>query len=223
MTEKELLVQLTTTQLREIIEYPKASYKDLLIGYDQLLKTPQEFNELNNKLIAFLVEKSNLSVLLDKTITGQHEKFKAPSFIHQIQLYDSKRLQESYKPDGSLVPPNRTRKFNGEFIMDVPAYYEQRLNDLLPELVESYPLQFATELYNETKSEEVRQHVRDFIEQEYIAPLKETLPGIEVAYDISSDAIAGVVFKLDLTHVKDIAARASIATGQFNQYRIELV
>lgn len=223
MTEKELLVQLTTTQLREIIEYPKASYKDLLIGYDQLLKTPQEFNELNNKLIAFLVEKSNLSVLLDKTITGQHEKFKAPSFIHQIQLYDSKRLQESYKPDGSLVPPNRTRKFNGEFIMDVPAYYEQRLNDLLPELVESYPLQFATELYNETKSEEVRQHVRDFIEQEYIAPLKETLPGIEVAYDISSDAIAGVVFKLDLTHVKDIAARASIATGQFNRYRIELV
>lgn len=223
MTEKELLVQLTTTQLREIIEYPKASYKDLLIGYDQLLKTPQEFNELNNKLIAFLVEKSNLSVLLDKTITGQHEKFKAPSFIHQIQLYDSKRLQESYKPDGSLVPPNRTRKFNGEFIMAVPAYYEQRLNDLLPELVESYPLQFATELYNETKSEEVRQHVRDFIEQEYIAPLKETLPGIEVAYDISSDAIAGVVFKLDLTHVKDIAARASIATGQFNRYRIELV
>lgn len=223
MTEKELLVQLTTTQLREIIEYPKASYKDLLIGYDQLLKTPQEFNELNNKLIAFLVEKSNLSVLLDKTITGQHEKFKAPSFIHQIQLYDSKRLQESYKPDGSLVPPNRTRKSNGEFIMDVPAYYEQRLNDLLPELVESYPLQFATELYNETKSEEVRQHVRDFIEQEYIAPLKETLPGIEVAYDISSDAIAGVVFKLDLTHVKDIAARASIATGQFNRYRIELV
>lgn len=223
MTEKELLVQLTTTQLREIIEYPKASYKDLLIGYDQHLKTPQEFNELNNKLIAFLVEKSNLSVLLDKTITGQHEKFKAPSFIHQIQLYDSKRLQESYKPDGSLVPPNRTRKFNGEFIMDVPAYYEQRLNDLLPELVESYPLQFATELYNETKSEEVRQHVRGFIEQEYIAPLKETLPGIEVAYDISSDAIAGVVFKLDLKNVKDIAARASIATGQFNRYRIEVV
>ena len=223
MTEKELLVQLTTTQLREIIEYPKASYKDLLIGYDQLLKTPQEFNELNNKLIAFLVEKSNLSVLLDKTITGQHEKFKAPSFIHQIQLYDSKRLQESYKPDGSLVPPNRTRKFNGEFIMDVPAYYEQRLNDLLPELVESYPLQFATELYNETKSEEVRQHVRDFIEQEYIAPLKETLPGIEVTYDISSDAVAGVDFKLDLTNVKDIAARASIATGQFNRYRIEVV
>ncbi len=223
MTEKELLVQLTTTPLREIIEYPKASYKDLLIGYDQLLKTPQEFNELNNKLIAFLVEKSNLSVLLDKTITGQHEKFKAPSFIHQIQLYDSKRLQESYKPDCSLVPPNRTRKFNGEFIMDVPAYYEQRLNDLLPELVESYPLQFATELYNETKSEEVRQHIRDFIEQEYIAPLKETLPGIEVAYDISSDAIAGVVFKLDLKNVKDIAARASIATGQFNRYRIEVV
>lgn len=223
MTEKELLVQLTTTQLREIIEYPKATYKDLLTGFDQLLKTPQEFNELNNKLIAFLVEKSNLSVLLDKTITGQHEKFKAQSFIHQIQLYDSKRLQESYKPDGSLVPPNRTRKFNGEFIMDVPAYYEQRLNDLLPELVESYPLQFATELYNETKSEEVRQHVRDFIEQEYIAPLKETLPGIEVAYDISSDAIAGVVFKLDLKNVKDIAARASIATGQFNRYRIEVV
>lgn len=223
MTEKELLVQLTTTQLREIIEYPKASYNDLLTGFDQLLKTPQEMNELNDKLIAFLVEKSNLSVLLDKTITGQHEKFKAPSFIHQIQLYDSKRLQESYKPDGSLVPPNRTRKFNGEFIMDVPAYYEQRLNDLLPELVESYPLQFATELYNKTKSEEVRQHVRDFIEQEYIAPLKETLPGIEVAYDISSDAIAGVVFKLDLTNVKDIAARASIATGQFNRYRIELV
>ena len=44
-----------------------------------------------------------------------------------------------------------------------------------------------------------------------------------MAYDISSDAIAGVVFKLDLTHVKDIAARASIATGQFNRYRIELV
>ena len=223
MTEKELLVQLTTTQLREIIEYPKASYNDLLTGFDQLLKTPQEFNELNDKLIAFLVEKSNLSVLLDKTITGQHEKFKAPSFIHQIQLYDSKRLQESYKPDGSLVPPNRTRKFNGEFIMDVPAYYEQRLNDLLPELVESYPLQFATELYNETKSEEVRQHIRDFIEQEYIEPLKETLPGIEMTYDISSDAIAGIVFKLDLTHVKDIAARASIATGQFNRYKIEIV
>ena len=31
MTEKELLVQLTTTQLREIVEYPKASYNDLRV------------------------------------------------------------------------------------------------------------------------------------------------------------------------------------------------
>lgn len=50
----------------------------------------------------------------------------------------------------------------------------------------------------------------------YVAPLKETIPNIEVEYEVGDT----VVFTLDMSKLNP-TERASLATGDFIAYKIE--
>lgn len=211
MSEKELLYRLTHTGLGSLLDI---TTHELV----SRVKPSRDMKKLHNKLTAYLVHKSNISELLNITITGECEDITAPSLANDyVSRYESQTLTKSII-NGKEVSPDGLGRFNRTLIMDVDKYLEEELDTILPSLVEGYPLIFVAHLLKHpvSKKQGVKEAINDYMMKHYIAPLKEAIPNIEVDYRIDDT----VVFTIDVSKLNP-TERASLATGDFIAYKIE--
>ena len=212
MTEKELLYRLTHTSLGQLIEHQQANV-------ETRVKLSDDLTKLYDKLIPYLIDKSNVSELLDIIIEGEQVKLTPPNPTNQyIESYESKTLNHTVI-NGAQVEPHRLGRYNRTTIMDVDAYTQDELESLLPQMVEAYPLAMVSAIVNSPLIERtgVGPAIDDYIQKHYIAPLKEAMPNIGVEYKINDV----VVFELDPTNLRD-AEKASLAKGDYITYKIQL-
>lgn len=212
MSEKELLYRLTHAQLGSFLN----------VTVDQLVscvKPRNNIKELYSKLTAYLVEKANLSDLLNITIAGESEDILAPSISSEyVARYESQTLTKTII-NGKEVPPECAGRYNQTPIMDVTKYLEEELGAILPQMVEAYPLVLVAHLLNHPVSQKpgVKEAIDDYMMKHYIAPLKEAIPNIEVEYEIKER----VTFTLDVSKL-DPNERASLASGDYIAYAINI-
>lgn len=211
MSEKELLYRLTHTGLGSLLD---VTTHELV----SRVKPSMDMKKLHHKLTAYLVHKANISELLNITIKGECDDIVTPTLVNDyVARYESQTLTKSII-NGKEVSPDGLGRFNQTLIMDVDKYLEEELGAILPSLVEGYPLVFVAYLLKHPVSKKpgVKEAIHDYMMKHYVAPLKETIPNIEVEYDVGDT----VVFTLDMSKLNP-TERASLATGDFIAYKIE--
>lgn len=211
MSEKELLYRLTHTGLGSLLD---VTTHELV----SRVKPSMDMKKLHHKLTAYLVHKANISELLNITIKGECDDIVTPTLVNDyVARYESQTLTKSII-NGKEVSPDGLGRFNQTLIMDVDKYLEEELGAILPSLVEGYPLVFVAYLLKHPVSKKpgVKEAIHDYMMKHYVAPLKETIPNIEVEYEVGDT----VVFTLDMSKLNP-TERASLATGDFIAYKIE--
>lgn len=211
MSEKELLYRLTHTGLGSLLD---VTTHELV----SRVKPSVDMKKLHHKLTAYLVHKANISELLNITIKGECDDIVTPTLVNDyVARYESQTLTKSII-NGKEVSPDGLGRFNQTLIMDVDKYLEEELGAILPSLVEGYPLVFVAYLLKHPVSKKpgVKEAIHDYMMKHYVAPLKETIPNIEVEYEVGDT----VVFTLDMSKLNP-TERASLATGDFIAYKIE--
>lgn len=212
MTEKELLYQITHTSLAQLVKTNPVEEAGIIPFSD-------EHKEMNQKLISYLIEKSELGDLLSTIIEGDGEEFNAPdNFTAYITRYDNSYLRPTTN-GGRTIEPHRSGRFDGTTIMDTEQYLNDRLETLLPQMIEAYPLAFITAV-NKTKvaeRPEVTNAIAKYIDERYIAPLVAVMPEISVKYTIKDK----VEFIIDDSKLNDIE-KSSLAKGDYISYKITL-
>lgn len=212
MTEKELLYQLTHTSLAQLVKTNPVEETGIIPFSD-------EHKEMIQKLIPYLIEKTNLKGLLSTIIEGDGEEFNSPdNFAAYITRYDNSYLRPTTN-GGRTIEPHRSGKFDGTTIMDTDRYLNERLEALLPQMVEAYPLAFISALSKIKLAEhpEVSAAIAKYIDEEYIAPLVKVMPSISVKYTINDK----VEFIINDSKLNDIE-KSSLAKGDYISYKITL-
>lgn len=215
MTEKELLYHITSTTIGQLIDLETPNSTSIVEATDNQ-------KNLYQKLIPFLIEQSHLDEIFGTIIEGSAEKFILPNNINDfVKLYDDAYLHP-VEINGERILPQTARMLNNTPIMDVKQYEEERLERLLPQMVEAYPL-LVIKLLNdkpEFDQPQIVEAIDDYISKYYIQPLRDAVPNADITYKIEDL----VHFTVDLSKVKEphIAA-ASIPTGNFLTYTITII
>lgn len=215
MTEKELLYRITSTTIGQLIELDNPTSTSIV-------EATENQKTLYQKIIPFLIEKSHLDELFATIVDGATEKFILPHNINDfIKLYDDMYLHPIVI-NGETILPQTARMLNGNQIMNVSSYEEERLEQLLPQMLEAYPL-FVIKLLNDKpdfNQPQIKEAIDTYIQKYYIQPLTDAIPNATVTYKIEDL----VHFTVDLSNVENphIAA-LSIPTGNFLTYTITII
>ena len=215
MTEKELLYHITSTTIGQLIDLETPNSTSIVEATDNQ-------KNLYQKLIPFLIEQSHIDKVFGTIIEGSAEKFILPNNINDfVKLYDDAYLHP-VEINGERILPQTARMLNNTPIMDVTQYEEERLERLLPQMIEAYPL-FVIKLLNdkpEFNQPQIVEAIDDYISKYYIQPLRDAVPNADITYKIEDL----VHFTVDLSKVKEPhIATASIPTGNFLTYTITII
>ena len=215
MTEKELLYQITSTTIDQLIELETPTCTSIV-------EATENQKSLYNKIIPFLIENSHLDEVFATIVEGSTEKFILPHNLNDfIKLYDDTYLHPIVI-NGETILPQTARMLNNNQIMDVRAYEEERLEQLLPQMLEAYPL-FIIKLLNDKpdfNQPQIKEAIDAYIQKYYIKPLLDAIPDAIVTYEINNL----VHFTVDLSKVENPEiATLSIPKGNFHTYTITII
>ena len=87
-------------------------------------------------------------------------------------------------------------------IMDVTAYKEKQLEELFPQFLEQFPFMVIRLILMDLPSnnDAVKEAISNYIQHQYVTPLKEKVPGIDCTFDMSYNRVN---FHVDMTSVED--------------------
>lgn len=215
LTEKELLHEIQTETLLNFIDYSQPTTPSMVPrssaqqGYDE-------------KLIPFLIEKTHLTDIVNTPLTSFEGIFTVPSPSYTCaEIYENMFLTKEVS-FGEIILPHQAELLNGNFIMNVEQYQNEKLERLLPQLLESYPLRFIQQLsqHPSYKNSPLEEAVKTYLQTYYIQPLLESIPDSKVSYQIT-DIIA---FTIDLSAVKNKnILKQAIPQGNFVDYSITII
>ena len=215
LTEKELLHDIQTETLLNFIEYHQPTMHSMVPHSEQQKSYDQ-------KIIPFLIEKTHLTDILNTPLTSFEGTFTIPSPSYQCaDIYENMFLTKEVS-FGEVILPHQAELLNGNFIMNVEQYQNEKLERLLPQLLESYPLRFIQQLsqHPSYKNSPLEEAVETYLQTYYLQPLLESVPNAKVSYQIT-DIVA---FTIDLSAVenKNILKQA-IPQGNFVDYSITII
>lgn len=215
LTEKELLHEIQTETLLNFIDYnqpttpsmvPRSSAQQ---GYDE-------------KLIPFLIEKTHLTDIINTPLTSFEGIFTVPSpSYHCAEIYENMFLTKEIS-FGEVILPHQAELLNGNFIMNVEQYQNEKLERLLPQLLESYPLRFIQQLsqHPSYKNSPLEEAVKTYLQTYYLQPLLENVPDSKVSYQITDM----IEFTVDLSAVENRnIIKQAIPQGNFVDYNITII
>ena len=215
LTEKELLHEIQTETLLNFIDYNQPTTPSMV----PRSSAQQCYDE---KLIPFLIEKTHLTDIVNTPLTSFEGIFTIPSpSYHCAEIYENMFLTKEVS-FGEVILPHQAELLNGTFIMNVEQYQNEKLERLLPQLLESYPLRFIQQLnqHPSYKNSPLEEAVETYLQTYYLQPLLESVPDAKVSYQIT-DIVA---FTIDLSAVenKNILKQA-IPQGNFVDYSITII
>lgn len=215
MTEKELLYHITAITMEQLIELETPTSTSIV-------EPTENQKKLYEKIIPFLIEKSHLDEVFATIVEGSTEKFILPHNLNDfIKLYDDTYLHPIVI-NGETILPQTARMLNNNQIMDISAYEEERLERLLPQMLEAYPL-FIIKLLNDKpdfNQPQIKEAIDTYIQKYYIKPLLDVIPDATVTYTIEDV----VHFTVDLSKVENPQIAAlSIPKGHFHTYTITII
>ena len=215
MTEKELLYHITAITMEQLIELETPTSTSIV-------EPTENQKKLYEKIIPFLIEKSHLDEVFATIVEGSTEKFILPHNLNDfIKLYDDTYLHPIVI-NGETILPQTARMLNNNQIMDISAYEEERLERLLPQMLEAYPL-FIIKLLNDKpdfNQPQIKEAIDAYIQKYYIKPLLDVIPDAIVTYTIEDV----VHFTVDLSKVENPQLTAlSIPKGGFHTYTITII
>lgn len=215
LTEKELLHEIQTETLLNFIDYNQPTTPSMV---------PRSSAQqgCDEKLIPFLIEKTHLTDIVNTPLTSFEGTFTVPSpSYHCAEIYENMFLTKEVS-FGEVILPHQAELLNGNFIMNVEQYQNEKLERLLPQLLESYPLRFIQQLsqHPSYKSSPLEETVETYLQTYYLQPLIDAVPDAKVSYQIT-DIVA---FTIDLSAVenKNILKQA-IPQGDFIDYSITII
>ena len=192
ITETELMTQIRQTQLKDVFKWNLKSHSE-----DVNVPT-----NLYDNLIPFLMMKTGLDEVMSTPVNGiSEEKTNEIWFSDYIRRDDLTRLgvydnrdsyiRMYYKIDRSMNP-----------IMDVTAYKEKQLEELFPQFLEQFPFMVIRLILMDLPSnnDAVKEAISNYIQHQYVTPLKEKVPGIDCTFDMSYNRVN---FHVDMTSVED--------------------
>ena len=215
LTEKELLHEIQTETLLNFIDYNQPTTPSMV----PRSSAQQSYDE---KLIPFLIEKTHLTDIVNTPLTSFEGTFTVPSpSYHCAEIYENMFLTKEVS-FGEVILPHQAELLNGNFIMNVEQYQNEKLERLLPQLLESYPLRFIQQLsqHPSYKNSPLEKAVETYLQTYYLQPLLDTVLDAKISYQIT-DIIA---FTVDLSAVenKNILKQA-IPQGNFVDYSITII
>ena len=164
MTEKELLYELMNKTLEQsLVFFPKNWCNEL-----DKVKMEYKDESLMQRLPQFLIKESNLSKLLNIIVDGQATFDPPNEFANFFNGYDSYFIRTK---EG--LAPTMLANFHGKPTLNIEKYTQKRFEELIPQLIEAYPLMFIAKLMKEpfAQNERIQTIINDFIHEQYDNPL----------------------------------------------------
>ena len=206
MTEKELLHELMNKTLEQSFIFNQANW------YNGLDKVKMEYKDesLMQRLSQFLIKESKVSELLNTVVDGKATFSPPNEFANFFNRYDSYFIRTK---EG--LTPNMLANFHGKPTLNIEKYSQKRFEELIPQLIEAYPLMFIAKLMKEpfAQNERMQTIINDFIHEQYDNPL--LFKTFE--WQINSD---DGVFEFIIKPVHK-EHKTQIAYGDFIGYRIK--
>ena len=206
MTEKELLYELMNKTLEQALTFPPTNWCNGL----EKIKIEYKDESLMQKLSQFLIKESNLSELLNTIVDGQVVFDPPNEFANFFNKYDSYfiRMKEG-------LTPAMLANFHGKPTINIEKYNHKRFEELVPQLIEAYPLMFIAKLVKEpfAQNERMQTIIDGFIHEQYDNPL--LFKTFEWQINPDDGVFEFIVKPIHKEH------KTQIAYGDFIGYRIK--